>query len=130
MTRVPEFVAHPLGWASWHFDAASVLPLLLVAALYAAGVHSAWRRAGVGRAVSVRQALCFATGWGLCVLALVSPIDAYSERLFSAHMLQHLVLMNFAAPLLVLGAPLSVLVRPLPRSLQHVVACWVQARRR
>lgn len=113
---------------SWHFDAASVLPLLLAGTLYAAGVRSAWRRAGVGRAVSRRQASCFAAGWALCVLALVSPLDAYGEQLFAAHMLQHLLLMNFAAPLLVLGAPLAVLVRPLPRSLQHGVARWVQAR--
>lgn len=113
---------------SWHFDAASVLPLLLAAALYAAGVRNAWRRAGRGRAVTVPQSICFATGWALCALALVSPLDAYGERLFAAHMLQHLLLMNFAAPLLVLGAPLSVWVRPLPRAWQRGVARGVQSR--
>lgn len=120
--------AEPLGWGSWHFDTVSVLPLLLVGVLYAVGVRGAWRRAGIGRAVSVRQVLCFSAGWAACVLALVSPIDAYGERLFSAHMLQHLLLMNFAAPLLVLGAPLSVWVRPLPRALQRGLAGWIKAR--
>jgi cytochrome c oxidase assembly factor CtaG len=74
-------------------------------------------------------------------LALQSPIHAYSHRLFSVHMVQHLVLMMVAAPLLVLGTPVELALRassssvrsrvlvPILRSrvaslLSNPVVCW------
>jgi cytochrome c oxidase assembly factor CtaG len=47
-------------------------------------------------------------------VALVSPLHALGEALFSAHMAQHLLLAAVAAPLLVLGAPLLPLLWALP----------------
>lgn len=47
-------------------------------------------------------------------LALVSPLDYWSEVDFWPHMLQHLILLYVAAPLVVLGAPWLVLLRGLP----------------
>jgi putative membrane protein len=44
-------------------------------------------------------------------LALQSPIHTYSHRLFSVHMVQHLLLMMVAAPLLVLGTPIVLALR-------------------
>jgi hypothetical protein len=37
--------------------------------------------------------------------ALVSPLDALSDALFSAHMVEHEILMVIAAPLFVLAKP-------------------------
>jgi len=56
---------------------------------------------------------------GLCMLllALASPLEALAEVLLQAHMVQHLVLMMVAPPLLVYGAP----TLPLLRGLPHVV---------
>jgi putative membrane protein len=51
--------------------------------------------------------LSFATGWLTLVLALLSPLEALGGRLFSAHMVQHELLMVVAAPLLVMGRPLA-----------------------
>jgi cytochrome c oxidase assembly factor CtaG len=48
------------------------------------------------------------------VLALSSPLDSLSEQLFWAHMLQHVLLMLVAAPLLVLSRPWIRLWRCLP----------------
>jgi putative membrane protein len=48
------------------------------------------------------------------VLALSSPLDALSEQLFWAHMLQHILLMLVAAPLIVLARPWIRLWRCLP----------------
>jgi putative copper resistance protein D len=45
------------------------------------------------------------------VLALASPVEAYDTALFSAHMVQHLLLTMVAAPLLVLAAPITLLLR-------------------
>lgn len=53
---------------------------------------------------------------GLAVLALAidSPVDAYAGRLFWVHMVQHVLLMMVAPPLLLLGRPWPRLLRPLP----------------
>ena len=50
-------------------------------------------------------------GLGAIVLALGSPVEAYDTTLFAAHMVQHLLLMLVAAPLLVLAAPITLLLR-------------------
>jgi putative membrane protein len=49
------------------------------------------------------------------VLTLMSPLAALSEALFSAHMVQHLILMLVAAPLLVLSDFQLALLWALPR---------------
>jgi putative membrane protein len=81
--------------------------LLLSASLYLAGVLRLWRHAGTGRGIGRWQVTAFAAGWLALVAALVSPLDALGARLFSAHMVQHEILMIVAAPLLVLGRPLA-----------------------
>jgi putative membrane protein len=52
----------------------------------------------------------FVVGWSSLVIALVSPLDVLSDILFSAHMTQHELLMVIAAPLMVLGRPLIVML--------------------
>ena len=96
--------APPIGWS---FEPWVVICLALSAALYAFGVVRLWRRAGLGRGVRIARVLAFAAGWLLLVAALDSPLDALGSYLFSAHMVQHEVLMVAAAPLLVLGHPLA-----------------------
>jgi putative membrane protein len=75
--------------------------------MYAVGVRRLWQRAGIGRGISRAQATRFALGWLALFAALVSPLDAFGESLFSVHMIQHELLMALAAPLLVLGRPLE-----------------------
>jgi putative membrane protein len=74
---------------------------------YAVGAARVWRRAGRWRGVSAMQAASFAGGWLALAAALVSPLDGLGAHLFSAHMVQHELLMVVAAPLLVLGRPLA-----------------------
>jgi len=52
-----------------------------------------------------RRAAAFYLGLTTMMVALVGPIDSLSEQLFWVHMLQHLLLMMVAAPLIVIGAP-------------------------
>ena len=56
---------------------------------------------------------------GLCTLwlAIGSPIDGFADTLLSAHMVEHLLLMSFVPPLLLLGDPQVPLLRGLPRPL-------------
>ena len=80
--------------------------MLATGALYVAGVSRLRARAGRGRGVRSWQLGAFAAGWIALVLALLSPVAAISEVLFSVHMTQHEILILVAAPLLVLGRPI------------------------
>ena len=62
-----------------------------------------------------RRALAFGAGIVALVVALVSPVDALGELLFSGHMVQHLLLTLVAAPLLVMSDAGTMLVWALPR---------------
>src|SRR5919109_421339 len=89
----------------WVFDPISAACLLVSGALYVAGVSRLWARAGRGCGVRPWQIGAFAGGWIALVVALLSPVAAISDVLFSVHMTQHEILILVAAPLLVFGRP-------------------------
>jgi cytochrome c oxidase assembly factor CtaG len=63
------------------------------------------------------------------LIALVG-LDGYADRGFWPHMLQHVLLLTAAAPLLVLSEPWSMLWRPLPLGFRRSSAGWVARDRR
>lgn len=63
----------------------------------------------------------------MLVIALVSPLHPLGEALFSAHMVQHELLMVIAAPLLVLGHPLVAFLWALPFEWRRVIGKWAKA---
>jgi putative membrane protein len=69
-------------------------------------LEAAYLLATRGRAVSLARQAAFLAGVLSLALALVSPLDDLSDHyLFTAHMLQHLLLTLVAAPLLLAGMP-------------------------
>ena len=107
--------ALPGTWAGlWRLDPLPLLALASAAGLYMVGFLALRASAGTRGPVSTRQASSFGAGLAVIAIALVSPLEALSESLFSAHMVQHLLLTLVAPPLLVLGAPLQVGVWALP----------------
>ena len=98
---------------SWPFD-----PWLLAGLLFTAGVYlRGWlvlRRRDPARWHSGRPA-AFLGGLAAIYLALASPLEPFAGLLLQVHMVQHLLLMMAAPPLLWLGAPLFPLLRGLPR---------------
>jgi putative membrane protein len=64
----------------------------------------------------------FAAGLATVVLAVAPPMDRLSDSLFSMHMVQHVLLIEIAAPLIVLSRPWNRLWRPFPLSLRRAVA--------
>jgi putative membrane protein len=58
----------------------------------------------------------FLLGLAVIWLAIASPLDGFADVLLSAHMVEHLLLMSFAPPLLLLGFPMVPLLRGLPRA--------------
>jgi putative membrane protein len=104
------------------------VPLLVAAVLYGAGVARLWRHAGAGRGITRAQVACFAGGWLSLAAALVSPLDTLGDRLFSAHMVQHEVLMVVSAPLMVLARPLAAWTWAFPSRWRQRIGRAVQAR--
>lgn len=114
-------------WSAWSWEPGVLLGVWLSAWLYARGTERLWRRAGVGHGVRRWQAASFAAGLFLLLVALVSPLDALGAALFSAHMVQHEVLILLAAPLLVLGVPLVPFLWALPPSWRRRMGRWSKA---
>jgi putative copper resistance protein D len=96
--------------ASWNLDLPIAIPLLAGAAVYlwlvrrVAGGHPGhpWPR---------RRTASWLIGLGFIALALLSPIDLYSDELLSVHMVQHLLLTTIAPPFLAAGGPGTLLLR-------------------
>jgi putative membrane protein len=100
-------------------------PLALLAGIYVWRFRRVRREARGGAEVAARgagplQALAFAGGMLALVAALVSPIDGLGEDyLFSAHMVQHVLLGDIAPLLLLLGLSRA-LMRPATRRLASI----------
>jgi putative membrane protein len=101
-------------WRAWSFEPLIVISLIVTASLFVWGLRNVWRHSGAGKGILKWEALAFAGGWFALFIALVSPVHAWGQVLFSAHMTQHEILMLAAAPLLVLGRPLIAFAWALP----------------
>jgi putative copper resistance protein D len=94
---------------AWSLDP---LPLLGVAIAGGAYLWAARRPEASGRTPHPRwRTASFLAGLAAIVVALNSPVEAYEGVLFSVHMVQHLLLELVAAPLLLLGAPVTLALR-------------------
>src|SRR4051794_1639481 len=85
-------------------------------------------RARPGRGVPAWRAACFAAGWAALLAALLPPLRQAGQGLFTAHMLEHELLMVAAAPLLVLGRPIGPFLWALPPAARRRLGRAVQAR--
>ena len=88
------------GWNSWLTDPAVAIILLVATALYLGGLARMLSRPAGRWPVSKWRVISFASALGVIGIALLSPIDAFAEKLFSVHMAQHLLLVLVAAPLI------------------------------
>jgi cytochrome c oxidase assembly factor CtaG len=123
----------PLAFG-WRFAPWVTALLALALALYGVGFARLARRGEAGRSSRRIHAAAFAAGWLTLALVLVSPLDALSGALFSAHMVEHEAMMLVSAPLIVLGRPLGVMLWALPHQLRLRIgralrsriwtACW------
>lgn len=115
-------------WQAWAPAPAVVAGCAIAALLYVRGVRAIRRRAG-GRLVPPWRTGAFALAVIALLIALVSPLDALAGALFSAHMVQHLLLVMVAAPLLVLGDPMTAGLWALTPRARRGVGAWWRRRR-
>lgn len=100
-------------YSSWNWSFWTVLALGLSAWTYYRG----WRllHQHVPRHFSYWRLASFLTGLLLLLIAIASPLDAFSGMLLTVHMIQHLLLMMIVPPLILLGSPFLPILRGLPR---------------
>lgn len=92
----------------WRFDPSILLGLIALIGLYAYGAMRLRRRDS--QEVTRRRIAFFGLGVSLLAIALISPIDYIGEKyLLSIHMIQHMLIMMAAPPLVLLGVPRSML---------------------
>jgi putative membrane protein len=124
---VAERAGRSAAWTSgsavpWSFDPLVVAGLAVSGVLYGIGLVRLRRRRASTATVGTGSSLAFAAGWLALVVALVSPLHALGGVLFSAHMVQHEVLMLIAAPLLVVGRAGFVMRIATPAALRRPLA--------
>lgn len=116
-------------WQRWRIEPAVLVLVVVSGALYAVGIRRLWRRAGTGHVVSAFGVAAFYAGLLTLLVALCSPLDALADTLFSAHMVQHVILIAVAPPLLVLGIPTLPLMWGLPHDARVAVGrAWKASR--
>jgi putative copper resistance protein D len=109
-------------------DPAITLPLVVTGLIYGAGVRRCRQIRGLGGFPRSRV-LFFGAGLAVTYVALQGPIDAQADLLFSVHMVQHLLLTMVAAPLLVLGTPVTLALRASsPRARRRVLLPILKSR--
>ena len=94
----------------WSFEPAILLPLALVALAWVMAVRHVDAAHPASRVPRIRT-VAFLGGLAAIAIALQSGIERYDTSLFSIHMVQHILLTLVAAPLIALGAPVTLLLR-------------------
>jgi putative membrane protein len=111
-----------------------VLPvsLTLITLVPAIAYLRGWRQSSI----PAWRAVSFFLGLLCTWIAAASPVASLDDRMLTAHMIQHLLLMTFAPPLIWLGEPVKVMLHDLPqhsvlrqlgRVLGDPVFCWLAA---
>ncbi len=127
-TPSPPVTLHQLagGWQLGDPWAVAALVLQVASlAWYGAGMARLRRR---GRSWPAGRAASFGAGVACLCVALVSGLASYDDSVFTAHVMQHLLLMMVAPPLLALGAPVTLAIQASPRSAQTAFVRLVHSR--
>lgn len=124
--------AASLIMGGWHWETGVAFPLIALGSAYAIGRRT-WRaRSRRAHATPRWTTLAFVVGCAALAVALLSSLDTISTDLFTAHMVQHELLMAVAAPLLVAAEPGVAMLWALPRSARRglgsaLTSTWLRA---
>ncbi len=102
-----------MSWHGWSLQP-PVAYVVVAGLLYLIGGR---RYSRAARSRERWREACFTLGLVTIVLALQSPLDGYADKLLWMHMVQHILLLSIAPPLILLGRPwprmwLGIPVRP------------------
>jgi putative membrane protein len=120
---LPPLFLHPIAainWWRWSIHPSTLLGIAALGALYL------WAARRTGENPTTRQKVSFFSGLAVMFASLNGPIHDLSDGyLFSAHMVQHLILTLAMPPLLIAGVPGGMLRRPLTTGFIAPVARFV-----
>src|SRR5438874_2108303 len=115
LAQVQPSALPPFSWSSWAGDGVLRGGILFLAGVYLLGVGPLRQRFKLGPPVSRGRIALYLSGVLCLLVALEGPIHELSDYyLFSAHMVQHMLLVYAAPPLMLLGMP-GWLLRPIVR---------------
>jgi putative membrane protein len=118
---------HAQGGAAWSWEPWVLGSLALATGFYLRGWLRLKAQGVAERALGRWRAPCFGAGMATLFIALVSPLDALAAQSFTAHMVQHLLLMLVAPPLLVWSRPVYTWLWALPLAARRRIGrCWMQ----
>lgn len=107
--------------SSWDWRPDVILTLALAGTLFVTGwwrlrqrTLGAQRPGGGWQAATVWRPIFYVAGLIFIGLALMSPLDVLGSQLFAIHMIQHLLLIMIAPPLLLLANPMPFMLWGLP----------------
>ena len=137
MARVAPALAHGASpgeptaqtiLTSWSSDPQIIVGLLALAALYIWGFRRV-QSSGPRVPFPGSRLVFFLAGLLVIFVATQSALETYDTTLFYAHMMQHVVLIALAAPLLVLGSPVNLALRAAsPAIRRRIMAPLIQSR--
>jgi putative membrane protein len=100
-----DFVLPSNLWRNWSFEPVVLLLLVISATLFIIGLKRSRNASS-----TAGQRIAFCAGLFTLAVSQLSPLHKLGSTLFSAHMIQHELLMLVAAPLLVYSRPLATFV--------------------
>ncbi len=104
---------------SWSSPIGVDLALCVTALIYARGWFRL--RSAFPNLISLWRLAAFLTGIFLVWIAIGSPLSAFDDLSLTVHMIQHLLLMSVAPPVILLGAPQLLLLHGLPQPIARNV---------
>jgi putative membrane protein len=110
---------------SWAWRPEIILTLGLAGALHLAGRWRLKQRGGK-ELVARWRTVAYVAGLAVLWIALMSPIDVLSGQLFFMHMIQHLLLVMIAPPLLLVADPMPIAIWGLPAGARREVGRWLR----
>lgn len=103
-------------WLHWHAHPEVLIGTILIQTAYLIGVGPIRGKFNLSDSHAPQQTFYFSTGVLLIFLSLSSPLHILSDDyLFSAHMLQHVIITLISPPLLIIGTP-NWLIEPIFRN--------------
>lgn len=112
---------------AWNVDPWIVTPLAISGIIYAAGYIRLRRQSRNAAVAHDLSALLYLGGWISLALALVTPLHELGEVSFTAHMIEHEIVMAVAAPLLVLARSAGALLWGFPGRLRAWLATGLKS---
>jgi len=106
--HIPPLTTHT-AFTQWEFAPVVSVGVVAVALVYVLGVVVVRRRHPLGP-WPMRWTASFLSGCAVVVIATQSSIGAYDDVLYWIHMVQHVLLLMVAPPLLLLGRPVTLLL--------------------